>query len=133
MAGLEDEKPFDGAVAIFYGSSNDRDLAREVVERTGVIAHYYNISKVQMNTSFIFNNTTIISIWWINELSLPIDLTFLGDINRWIQTGRGLFVMNRDFRETPLQYLSHFGIAAYAPKYNSNLLSSKLQFWMGGY
>lgn len=115
MGNIRDNEASNGTVAIFYGSSNDRDLGQEIVDRTDIVADYYNISEVQMNSSFVFNNETVVSLWWINELALTIDLTFLGDINRWIQAEKGLFVMNRDFRETPLQYLSHFGIAAYAP------------------
>ncbi len=112
---LEDNEVLNEAIAIFYGSSNDRDLAHQLVEQTGVESHYYNISKTQMNNSFKFNNESIVSIWWINELAVPIDFTFLGDINYWTNAGKGLFVLNRDFRDTPLQYLSNFGITTYAP------------------
>lgn len=103
------------AVAIFYGSDNDKKLAQELVTQVEVEAYYYNITAIQMNSSFVFDNKTIVAIWWINELLLPIDLTFVGDINDWKQAGRGLFVLNRYFKETPLQELTHLGITAYAP------------------
>jgi predicted transcriptional regulator len=102
-------------VVIFFGSVNDRNLAQELVEQTGVEAYYYNITEIQKNSYFTFDNETIVAAWWINELLLPIDLTFLGEINNWKQSGRGLFLLNRYFKETPLQNLYHFGINAYAP------------------
>jgi len=108
-------EPSNDAVAIFYGSVNDKELAQQLVTQVGVDAYYYNITAIQMNSSFVFNNNTIVAIWWINELLLPIDLTFVGDINDWKQAGKGLFVLNRYFKETPLQELTHLGIAAYAP------------------
>ncbi len=103
------------AVAIFFGSVNDRNLAQAIVSKIEVEAYYYNITEVQKNSSFTFNNETIVATWWINELLLPIDLTFLGDINYWKQSGRGLFLLNRYFKDTPLQFLYNFGINAYAP------------------
>ncbi|MFX0084818.1 MAG: hypothetical protein ACFFAU_04020 [Candidatus Hodarchaeota archaeon] len=103
------------AVAIFFGSVNDRNLAQAIVGRTDVEAYYYNITEVQKNSSFTFDNESIVATWWINELLLPVDLTFLGDINSWKQSGRGLFLLNRYFKDTPLQYLYNFGINAYAP------------------
>ncbi|MHA2246514.1 MAG: helix-turn-helix domain-containing protein [Candidatus Hodarchaeales archaeon] len=105
----------EGTIAVFFGSAMDKKLSQEMVGATGRAADYYNISAIQANQSFIFENESITAIWWVNELPLPIDLTFVGDINEWKQMGRGLFVLNRFFNETPLQDLAHLGITAYAP------------------
>jgi predicted transcriptional regulator len=112
MGSGESEK---ATIAVFFGSAMDKKLSQEVVGATGISAHYYNISKAQENPSFKFENESIAAIWWINELPLPIDLTFMGEISEWRQTGKGLFVLNRYFNETPLQDLKYFGISAYAP------------------
>ncbi|UCG03521.1 MAG: HTH domain-containing protein, partial [Candidatus Heimdallarchaeota archaeon] len=112
MGGGESEKEI---IAVFFGSSMDKKVSQEVVASTGISARYYNISKIQEDPSFKFDNESIAAIWWINELPLSIDLTFAGEINEWEQAGKGLFVLNRYFNKTPLQVLKNFGIKAYAP------------------
>ncbi|UCG89968.1 MAG: hypothetical protein JSU57_05765 [Candidatus Heimdallarchaeota archaeon] len=105
----------EGTIAVFYGSAMDKKLSQEMVGVSGRVANYYNISEVQTNSTFLFDNKSVTAIWWVNELPLPLDLTFMGDINEWKHIERGIFVMNRYFNETPLQDLTHLGIAAYAP------------------
>ncbi|MFX1285176.1 MAG: helix-turn-helix domain-containing protein [Promethearchaeota archaeon] len=105
----------EGIIAVFYGSAMDKKLSQEMVRLSGRVAKYYNLSVVQADSSFAFDNESVTAIWWVNELALPIDLTFVGDISEWKLNGRGMFVLNRYFNETPLQDLSHLGIAAYAP------------------
>ncbi|UCE12358.1 MAG: HTH domain-containing protein [Candidatus Heimdallarchaeota archaeon] len=112
MGAIQSEK---GTLTVFYGSQKDKILSQMMAESTGREVTYYNISKIQGNQSFIFENSSVSTIWWINELSLPLDLSFLGDIDKWIQMDRGLFVLNRYFNETPLQDLAHLGITTYAP------------------
>ena len=104
-----------GKIAVFYGSSNDKKLCEEMVKQTERVAVYYDIAEIQADTSFIFNNESIAAIWWVSELPLPIDFSFLDDINVWKQTGKGIFITNRYFNATPLQELAHLGITAYAP------------------
>ncbi|MFX0122867.1 MAG: hypothetical protein ACFFAE_04460 [Candidatus Hodarchaeota archaeon] len=112
MGNGESEK---GTIAVFFGSAMDKKLSQEIVGVSGRVADYYNISAVQANSSFTFENESVAAIWWINELPLPIDLTFAGDFSEWRRMGRGLFMLNRYFNETPLQDLQNFGITAYAP------------------
>ncbi|MFX0182983.1 MAG: hypothetical protein ACFE95_07885, partial [Candidatus Hodarchaeota archaeon] len=105
----------EGTIAVFYGSEMDKQLGEALIQATNRNAIYYNIATIQANSSFTFANESVIAIWWINELNLPIDLTFVGNINEWKEMGRGLFVLNRFFHHTPLQDLNHLGITAYAP------------------
>jgi predicted transcriptional regulator len=105
----------EGTIAVFFGSEMDKQLGEALVQETNRKAVYYNITTIQANKSFTFANESVIAIWWINELNLPIDLTFVGNVNEWKETGRGLFVLNRFFHQTPLQDLNHLGITAYAP------------------
>lgn len=109
---VESEK---GTLAVFFGSQMDKTLSQIMVEDIGREVTYYNISEIQGNQSFIFENNSVSTIWWINDLHLPLDLSFLGDIDKWIQMDRGLFVLNRYFNQTPLQDLAHLGITTYAP------------------
>lgn len=109
---VESEK---GKIAVFYGSIADKNLSQDLVGGTGRIADYYNISRIQSDPTFTFENESVVAIWWINELPIHIDLTFIGDLTDWKQRGRGLFVVNRYFNETPLQELAQLGITAYAP------------------
>ncbi|MFX0173028.1 MAG: hypothetical protein ACFE9L_14040 [Candidatus Hodarchaeota archaeon] len=109
------ENVSEDTIAIFYGSVMDKHLSELLVSETGRKAVYYNVSAVQANRSFSFSNESVVAIWWINELKLPIDLTFVGDINEWKERGRGLFILNRFFQQTPLQDLNHLGITTYAP------------------
>ncbi len=104
-----------GTIAVFFGSSKDKKLCEEMVGNTGRVADYYNITEIQANSSFIFNNGSVAAIWWVSELPLPIDFSFLGNIHVWKQTGKGIFVLNRYFNATPLQDLAHLGITTYAP------------------
>ncbi len=115
MGTIGNGEPEKGIIAVFFGSAMDKKLSEEVIGATGISARYYNISNVLKNPSFQFENESIAAIWWINELPLPVDLTFVGKISEWRQTGKGLFVLNRYFNETPLQDLKEFGITAYAP------------------
>jgi predicted transcriptional regulator len=105
----------EGKIAVFYGSDIDKQLSEKLVGETDREADYYNITTINANSSFSFNNNSVVAIWWINELSLPVDLNFIGDINDWKTDERGLFVLNRYFNETPLQDLNHLGIKTYAP------------------
>ncbi|MFW9906903.1 MAG: hypothetical protein ACFFFH_21540 [Candidatus Thorarchaeota archaeon] len=115
MGKIGSGEPEKGTIAVFFGSTMDKKISEAVIEVTGLSAQYYNISKIQKNQSFEFENESIAAIWWINELPLPIDLTFMGEISEWRGAGKGLFVLNRYFNETPLQYLKNFGIIAYSP------------------
>jgi len=115
MGGMGNGKPEEGTIAVFFGSTMDKMLSEEVMEEIGKSARYYNISKIQENSSFQFENDSITTIWWISELPIPIDLSFVGGFNGWKETGKGLFVLNRYFNATPLQILNPLGITAYAP------------------
>ncbi len=115
MGAIGNGKSEEGTIAVFYGSAMDKKLSLEMVGVSGRVAEYYNISAIQADPTFVFNNESVTAIWWVNELPLPIDLTFVGDINEWKRTERGMFVLNRYFNKTPLQDLSHLGITAYAP------------------
>ncbi len=112
---LGDVDTENGAIAIFYGSQMDKQLSESLVLGSGRPVEYYNISNIQSNKNFIFNNESVSAIWWINRLPLPIDLTFVHGIEKWQEMGRGLFVLNRFFHVTPLQELGYLGITAYAP------------------
>ncbi|MFX0209257.1 MAG: helix-turn-helix domain-containing protein [Candidatus Hodarchaeota archaeon] len=109
------ENASESTIAVFYGSVMDKHLSELLVTETDQNAVYYNISAVQADNSFIFTSESVKAIWWISELKLPIDLTFVGNINEWKEAGRGLFVLNRFFQQTPLQDLNHLGITTYAP------------------
>lgn len=115
MGVIGNEESEKGKIAVFFGSDTDKKLSQEMVGVTGRAADYYNITTIQTDPSFIFENESVVSIWWINEFPLSIDLTFISDLNEWKQMGRGLFVLNRYFSETPLQDLAHLGITAYSP------------------
>ena len=103
-------------VAIFYGSLNDKRLSEQMVAGTEIQAEFFNITDVLKNSSFIFDNQTINTIWWINELKFPIDFSFVGDLGSWIQNGKGLFILNRYFNRTPLTDLNWLGIHNYWPE-----------------
>ena len=103
-------------VAIFYGSLNDKQLSEQMVAGAEIQAEFFNITKVLMNSSFVFDNQTINTIWWINELLIPIDFSFVGDLGSWIQNGKGLFILNRNFNRTPLTDLNLLGINNYWPE-----------------
>ncbi len=115
MGAIGNGESEESAIAVFFGSAMDKKLSQEMVGESGKVVDYYNISAVQSDPTFEFDNESVTAIWWVNELPLPIDLTFVGDINEWKLKGRGIFVLNRYFNETPLQDLSHLGITAYAP------------------
>ena len=122
-------EPEEETIAVFFGSAMDKKVSEEVIEETGRSARYYNISKIQENSSFQFENESIATIWWISELPLPIDLSFVGGFNEWKETGKGLFVLNRYFNATPLQILSPLGISAYAPvvfPFNGSFVNQEL-------
>jgi predicted transcriptional regulator len=112
ITAVESEK---GKIAVFYGSTSDERLSYELVGETGRIADYYNITKIHSDPTFMFESDSIAAVWWISELPIHIDLTFLGNLADWKQRGRGLFVVTRYFNETPLQELAQLGITAYAP------------------
>jgi len=105
----------DKCIAIFYGSQSDKRLGEELVRRINGNFSFYNITNVLINDSFVFDNESTSALWWINELPLPIDLGFIGDINQWINMKKGLFIINRYFSHTPLEYLANFGIKTYTP------------------
>ncbi|MFX0049804.1 MAG: hypothetical protein ACFE8U_00800 [Candidatus Hermodarchaeota archaeon] len=128
LIGLKaNENANEDTIAIFYGSVRDKHLSELLVSETERKAAYYNISAIQTNLSFVFSNESVAAIWWISELKLPIDLTFVGDINQWKERGRGLFVLNRFFQQTPLQDLNHLGITTYAPVVYPLNESNKIQ------
>ncbi|MFX1516478.1 MAG: hypothetical protein ACFFC6_09215 [Promethearchaeota archaeon] len=115
MGSMKNGEPKEGTIAVFFGSNIDKKLSEDVIEETGRSARYYNISKIQENSLFQFENESIATIWWISELPVPIDLSFVGGFNEWRDAGKGLFVLNRYFNATPLQVLNQLGINAYAP------------------
>jgi predicted transcriptional regulator len=120
----------EGTIAVFYGSLMDKKLSEAMVDITGRNARYYNITKTQMNTSFEFKNDSVIAVWWINDLPLPIDLTFMEDLHEWKNNGRGLFVLNRYFHKTPILDLAQLGITAYAPvvyPFNGTFVEQEIQ------
>jgi predicted transcriptional regulator len=103
-------------IAIFYGSDNDKRLSEEMVLDAEIDADYYNITSVILNSSFIFDNEIIDAIWWINELHIPIDFSFVGDLGSWTQSGKGLFILNKFFDKTPIAELQNLGITGYWPE-----------------
>jgi len=103
-------------VAIFYGSENDYRLCQDMIVDIEISTEFYNISSVLLNSSFIFDNDSFKAIWWVNELPLPIDLSFVGDIHNWITSGKGLFVFSKYFDHTPLIELNQLGIESYWPE-----------------
>ncbi len=111
-----DDESSNPRVAIFYGSLNDKQLSEQMVAGAEIQAEFFNITKVLKNSSFIFDNQTIDTIWWINELLMPIDFSFVGDLGSWIQNGKGLFILNRYFNRTPLTDLNWLGINNYWPE-----------------
>jgi len=111
-----DDESSNPRVAIFYGSLNDRELSEQMVKGTEIQTEFFNITAVLKNSSFIFDNQTINTIWWINELPLPINFSFVDDLGSWIQNGKGLFVLNRYFNRTPLTDLNLLGINNYWPE-----------------
>jgi predicted transcriptional regulator len=112
---LGDTETDNGTIAVFYGSQMDKQLSESLVIGSGRLVEFYNITSIQLNNSFVFNNESVDAIWWISRLPLPIDLTFVNGIEKWKDMGRGLFVLNRYFHTTPLQELNFLGITAYAP------------------
>jgi predicted transcriptional regulator len=103
-------------IAIFYGSDNDKKVSEQMVLDAEIDAAYYNISSVISNNSFMFDNESVRAIWWINELPLPIDFSFVGDLATWIQSGKGLFILNKYLDQTPLVELQNLGITGYWPE-----------------
>ncbi|MHA2317432.1 MAG: hypothetical protein ACXAC6_06745 [Candidatus Hodarchaeales archaeon] len=111
-----EEESTNPRVAIFYGSLNDKQLSEQMIAGGDIQATFFNITEAQKNSSFIFNNQTIDTIWWVNELHLAIDFSFVGDFGSWIQNGKGLFILNRYFDRTPLTELNWLGINNYWPE-----------------
>jgi hypothetical protein len=111
-----DDGSSNSRVAIFYGSFNDKRLSEQMIEGAEIQADFYNITEIQENYSFIFDNQTIDTIWWVNELSIAIDFSFVGDFGSWIQNGKGLFILNRYYEKTPLTDLKWLGINSYWPE-----------------
>ncbi|NHJ00638.1 MAG: HTH domain-containing protein [Candidatus Heimdallarchaeota archaeon] len=105
----------EGTIAVFFGSENDRKLSEDLITHIEKTAVFYNITEVLSDSSFVFNNDSFVSIWWINELPLPIDLGFLASLANWKETNRGIFLLNRYFEHTPIEILNQFGIRSYAP------------------
>ncbi|MHA1228588.1 MAG: hypothetical protein ACTSPV_17815 [Candidatus Hodarchaeales archaeon] len=105
----------DKCIAIFYGSQGDKRLGEELVRRINGNFSFYNITNVLSNATFVLDNESTSAVWWINELPLPINLGFIGDVTQWISTRKGLFIINRYFSHTPLEYLTQFGIRTYTP------------------
>ncbi|MHA2155691.1 MAG: HTH domain-containing protein [Candidatus Hodarchaeales archaeon] len=103
-------------IAIFYGSDNDKRLSEEMILEAEIDVEYYNITSVILNSSFTFDNKSMEAIWWINELHLPIDFSFVGDLGAWTQSGKGLFILNRYFDKTPIAELQNLGITGYWPE-----------------
>ncbi len=103
-------------IAIFYGSDNDKRLSNELVLNAEIKVDFYNITAVLSNSTFDFDNQSVRAIWWINELQLPIDFGFVGDLVTWIQSGKGLFVLNKFFDRTPSTELQNLGITSYWPE-----------------
>ena len=102
-------------IAVFYGSEADKQLSEDLITTINRTAVYYNITETVSNSSFIFDNKSIVSLWWINELPLSIDLSFIGGVSAWKEAGKGLFIMNRFFEYTPIEILNQFGIRSYTP------------------
>ncbi|MHA2174514.1 MAG: hypothetical protein ACXAB2_06460 [Candidatus Hodarchaeales archaeon] len=113
---LNDEVQGVNKVAIFYGSEHDYRLCQDMIIDIEISTEFYNISSVLLNSSFIFDNESFEAIWWVNELPLPIDLSFVGDIHSWISSGKGLFVLSKYFENTPLVELDQLGIESYWPE-----------------
>ncbi len=103
-------------IAIFYGSANDKRISEQMTLDTEIDVEYYNISSVLTNPSFVFDNNSVKAIWWINELHLPIDFSFVGDLASWVKSGNGLFILNKYFDRTPLVELQNLGINGYWPE-----------------
>ncbi|MHA2109715.1 MAG: hypothetical protein ACW99R_18550, partial [Candidatus Hodarchaeales archaeon] len=103
-------------IAIFYGSDTDKRLSEEMILEAEIDVEYYNITSVILNSSFTFDNKSMEAIWWINELHLPIDFSFVGDLGAWTQSGKGLFILNRYFDKTPIAELQNLGITGYWPE-----------------
>ena len=103
-------------IAIFYGSENDKIVSEQMALDAEIDADYYNITSVILNKSFTFNNDSVKAIWWINELHLPIDFSFTGDLATWIQSGKGLFILNKYLDRTPIVELQNLGIKGYWPE-----------------
>jgi predicted transcriptional regulator len=103
-------------IAIFYGSDNDRRISERMTLDAEIEVDYYNISSVLADNSFTFDNDSIKAIWWINELHLPIDFSFVGDLASWMRSGNGLFILNKYFDKTPLVELQNLGINGYWPE-----------------
>jgi predicted transcriptional regulator len=117
-------------IAVFYGSDNDRQLCEEMTSGVEVHADFFNISQVQLNSSFTIDNESINAIWWVNELPLPIDFSFVGDLNNWTQKGNGLFILNQHYSFTPAMELLKLGITGYWPEsypLNDNYQTHTLQ------
>ena len=113
---LEDVMQSRNKVAIFYGSEQDYRLCKDMIVDLEISTDFYNITSVLSNSSFIFNNESVETIWWVNELPLPIDLSFVGDVYSWITSGRGLFILSKYFKNTPLVELNQLGIESYWPE-----------------
>jgi len=103
-------------IAIFYGSDNDKLLSEEMILDAEINADFYNITAIMLNSSFVFDNESVKAIWWINELPLPIDFSFVGDLGSWTQSGKGLFILNKYFEQTPIAELQNLGITGYWPE-----------------
>ena len=103
-------------IAVFYGSDNDRQLCEEMTSEVEVHATFFNLSQVQLNSSFTIDNESVNAIWWVNELPLPIDFSFVGGLDSWTQKGKGLFVLNQHYSQTPAMELLKLGITGYWPE-----------------
>ncbi len=113
-------------IAIFYGSDNDKRISEQMVLDTEFEVEFHNITSILLDDSFKFDNNSIKAIWWINELHLPIDFSFVGDLATWIQSGNGLFILNKYLDRTPIVELQNLGITNYWPEIYPLAEESKL-------